>query len=48
MQIRHANAGGVSFVGWIDGGKGEDEGKAKLLSAGADACVRVWEVEFVD
>lgn len=50
VAIRNANAGGVNFVGWVDGGKGEtDDGKgtAKLYSAGADACVRVWEVQFV-
>ena len=39
--VKNAGPGGVNAVLWLEGGKG-----GKLVSAGADACVRVWEVMF--
>ncbi|KAM6503376.1 WD40-repeat-containing domain protein [Amanita muscaria] len=43
IPIRNAGPGGVNVVLWL----GETAGKTvKLASAGADACVRTWEVTF--
>jgi len=40
IQIKNAGMGGINSVVWL-----ENDGKtAKLASAGADACVRIWEV----
>jgi len=39
--VKNAGPGGVNAVLWLEGGK-----DGKLVSAGADACVRVWEVKF--
>lgn len=39
--IKNAGLGGVNAVLWLDGGK-----NGSLVSAGADACVRVWDVKF--
>ena len=39
--VRNAGPGGVNAVLWLEGGK-----DGRLVSAGADACVRVWEVKF--
>jgi len=39
--VKNAGPGGVNAVLWLEGGKDR-----KLVSAGADACVRVWEVKF--
>lgn len=38
IGIRNAAAGSVSSVFWI--------GENKLASAGADGCVRTWEITF--
>lgn len=35
--------GGVNAVAWVDGAK---DGKGRLASAGADGCVRIWEVKL--
>lgn len=40
VAIRHAGPGGVNSVVWLEG----DEKKGKVASAGADGCVRVWEI----
>ncbi|KAH6917769.1 WD-repeat-containing protein [Coprinopsis sp. MPI-PUGE-AT-0042] len=45
VVINGANSGGVNAVGWLAGG---GSGTGKLVSAGADSCVRVWEVKFPD
>ncbi|KAL5522671.1 hypothetical protein ACEPAG_8689 [Sanghuangporus baumii] len=42
VPIRHAGPGGVSAVAWLEASKD----KGKLATAGADACVRVWEVKL--
>ena len=42
IVIRHAGPGGVNVVFWME----EDGKKGKLVSSGADACVRVWDVTF--
>ena len=39
--VKNAGPGGVNAVLWLEGGK-----DGRLVSAGADACVRVWEVKF--
>jgi WD40 repeat protein len=39
IAIMNAGPGGVNAVLWA-GGQG------RLMSAGADACVRVWEIKF--
>ena len=39
--IKNAGPGGVNAVLWLDGGK-----NGRLVSAGADACVRGWDVQF--
>ncbi|KAH8113894.1 WD40 repeat-like protein [Phellopilus nigrolimitatus] len=44
VAIRHAGPGGVNGVAWLEADAGA--GKAKLASAGADGCVRVWEVKL--
>ncbi|EIN08347.1 WD40 repeat-like protein [Punctularia strigosozonata HHB-11173 SS5] len=41
IAIKNAGPGGVNSVFWLDGGK-----DGRLASAGADACVRVWNVVF--
>ncbi|KAF9788338.1 WD40 repeat-like protein [Thelephora terrestris] len=42
IAIKNAGLGGVNVVFWL-----EDDGKkGKLVSSGADACVRVWDVVF--
>jgi WD repeat-containing protein 1 (actin-interacting protein 1) len=42
IPIKNAGMGGVNSVLWI-----ENDGKVgKLASAGADACVRIWEIVF--
>jgi hypothetical protein len=40
IAIKGAGPGGVNAVLWIEPGSG------KLVSAGADGCVRLWEVTF--
>ncbi|KAF8348597.1 WD40-repeat-containing domain protein [Amanita rubescens] len=43
IPIRNAGPGGINVVLWL----GESTGKSgKLASAGADGCVRTWEVTF--
>ena len=42
IAIKKAGLGGVNAVLWLE----EDEKKGKLVSSGADACVRVWDVLF--
>ncbi|TFK49120.1 WD40 repeat-like protein [Heliocybe sulcata] len=42
IAIKNAGPGGINSVLWL-----ESDGKAgKLVSAGADACARLWEVTF--
>ncbi|KZT25763.1 WD40 repeat-like protein [Neolentinus lepideus HHB14362 ss-1] len=42
IAIKNAGPGGVNSVLWL-----ESDGKAgKLVSAGADACARLWEITF--
>ncbi|KAJ3736838.1 WD40-repeat-containing domain protein [Lentinula guzmanii] len=43
IAIKNAGARGVNAVLWIDGGEGKT---GQLVSSGADACVKVWEVTF--
>jgi WD repeat-containing protein 1 (actin-interacting protein 1) len=38
IAIKNAGPGGVNSVLWI--------GETTLASAGADACVRIWEIQF--
>ncbi|EJC99333.1 WD40 repeat-like protein [Fomitiporia mediterranea MF3/22] len=40
VPIRHAGPGGVNAVAWLEASKD----KGKLATAGADGCVRIWEV----
>ncbi|KAI0322912.1 WD40 repeat-like protein [Amylostereum chailletii] len=42
IAIKNAIPGGANAVFWL----GHSGGKGKLVGAGADACVRVWEVAF--
>ena len=39
--VKNAGPWGVNAVLWLEGGK-----DGRLVSAGADACVRVWDVKF--
>ena len=41
IAIKEAGPGGVNTVLWLEGGR-----SGKLVSAGADACARIWEVTF--
>ncbi|KAK7462716.1 WD40 repeat-like protein [Stygiomarasmius scandens] len=43
IALKNVGPGGVNGVLWVDAAEG---GKGKLVSAGADGCVRVWEVVF--
>ncbi|KAK7462714.1 WD40 repeat-like protein [Stygiomarasmius scandens] len=43
IALKNVGPGGVNGVLWADAAEG---GKGKLVSAGADGCVRVWEVVF--
>ncbi|KAJ3840032.1 WD40 repeat-like protein [Lentinula raphanica] len=43
IAIKNAGPRGVNGVLWIDGGEGKT---GQLVSSGADACVKVWEVTF--
>ncbi|KIK68693.1 hypothetical protein GYMLUDRAFT_36180 [Collybiopsis luxurians FD-317 M1] len=43
IAIKNAGPGGVNAVLWIHGGEGKT---GQLVSSGADACVKVWEVTF--
>ncbi|KAJ6627956.1 WD40-repeat-containing domain protein [Mycena sp. CBHHK59/15] len=43
IALKNAGPGGVNAVLWVGGGVGKG---GTLASAGADACVRVWEVVF--
>lgn len=42
IEIKNAGSGGVNVVFWMK----EDGKKGKLVSSGADASVRVWDVVF--
>lgn len=42
IAIKNAGLGGVNVVLWLE----NDGKKGKLVSSGADACVRVWDVVF--
>ncbi|KAJ8454420.1 hypothetical protein ONZ45_g19315 [Pleurotus djamor] len=42
IAIKNANPGGVNAVLWI----ADDAKVGKLVSGGADGCIRVWEVTF--
>ena len=41
IAVKEAGPGGVNAVLWLEGGR-----SGKLVSAGADACARIWEVTF--
>ncbi|KAJ7359560.1 WD40-repeat-containing domain protein [Mycena albidolilacea] len=43
IALKNAGPGGVNAVLWVGGGAGKG---GTLASAGADGCVRVWEVVF--
>ncbi|KAJ6558029.1 WD40 repeat-like protein [Mycena capillaripes] len=43
IALKNAGPGGVNAVLWVGGGAGKG---GTLVSAGADGCVRVWEVLF--
>ncbi|KAK0458981.1 WD40 repeat-like protein [Desarmillaria tabescens] len=43
IALKNVGPGGVSAVLWVESGDGKI---GKLVSAGADACVRVWEIKF--
>ncbi|THH06015.1 hypothetical protein EW145_g4377 [Phellinidium pouzarii] len=42
MPIRHAGPGGVNGVAWLDA----EKDRGRLATAGADGCVRVWELKL--
>jgi len=42
IAIKNAGLGGVNVVFWLE----DDEKKGRLVSSGADACVRVWDIVF--
>ena len=42
IAIKNVGQGGANAVFWLE----EDGKKGKLVSSGADACVRVWDVVF--
>jgi WD repeat-containing protein 1 (actin-interacting protein 1) len=44
ISILNAQIGGANAVLWLDDGKSAKTGK--LASAGADGCIRIWEVTF--
>ncbi|PBK89799.1 WD40 repeat-like protein, partial [Armillaria gallica] len=43
IALKNVGPGGVSGILWIESGDGKT---GKLVSAGADVCVRVWEIKF--
>ncbi|KAK0192588.1 quinon protein alcohol dehydrogenase-like superfamily [Armillaria mellea] len=43
IALKNVGPGGVSAVLWVESGDGK---LGKLVSAGADACARVWEIKF--
>ncbi|KAJ7717627.1 WD40 repeat-like protein [Mycena maculata] len=43
IALKNAGPGGVNAVLWVGGGAGKS---GTLASAGADGCVRIWEVVF--
>jgi WD repeat-containing protein 1 (actin-interacting protein 1) len=43
IAIKNAAAGGVNVVLWLEG---RAAGTGRLAGAGADGCVRVWDVTF--
>ena len=43
VSILNAGPGGVNAVAWLE----NDAKVGKLASAGADGCVRLWDVTFV-
>ncbi|KAK0435218.1 WD40-repeat-containing domain protein [Armillaria borealis] len=43
IALKNVGPGGVSAVLWVESGDGKT---GKLVSAGADACARVWEIKF--
>lgn len=47
IAILNAQIGGANAVLWLNDGKSDEGAKTgKLASAGADGCVRLWEVIF--
>ena len=46
IAILNAQVGGANTVLWLGDGKSESAKTGKLASAGADGCVRLWEVTF--
>ncbi|PBK89803.1 WD40 repeat-like protein [Armillaria gallica] len=43
IALTNVGPGGVNGVLWVESGDGKT---GKLVSAGADVCVRVWEIKF--
>ncbi|KAK0220027.1 WD40 repeat-like protein [Armillaria fumosa] len=43
IALKNVGPGGVNAVLWVESGNGKT---GKLVSAGADACARVWEIKF--
>ncbi|KAK0496100.1 quinon protein alcohol dehydrogenase-like superfamily [Armillaria luteobubalina] len=43
IALRNVGPGGVNAVLWVESGNGKT---GKLVSTGADACARVWEIKF--
>ncbi|KAK0496108.1 quinon protein alcohol dehydrogenase-like superfamily [Armillaria luteobubalina] len=43
IALKNVGPGGVNAVLWVESGDGKT---GKLVSAGADACARVWEINF--
>jgi WD40 repeat protein len=43
IAIKNAGPGGINAVLWVEGGDGK---AGRLATAGADACVRIWDVTF--
>ncbi len=43
IALKNVGPGGVNSVLWVESGDGK---QGKVVSAGADACVRLFEVKF--
>jgi WD repeat-containing protein 1 (actin-interacting protein 1) len=45
IPILNAQVGGANAVLWLEDGKSSGK-TGKLATAGADGCIRIWEVTF--
>lgn len=43
IALKNVGPGGVNGVLWVESGDGKQD---KVVTAGADACVRLFEVKF--